>query len=264
MAPLDVAEIGASAPYLYDSVAVMQQTLAAAAALSIALPLSASSASTNASALLLDSIAAQPSFDGASGNLDLICAAAPTVSALATLMFDVTYVSQFAALDWSNATYASEVYRSTLQRLVTGAATLWNAQGAAFALVGAFTPAAVTAVQARVVGDGWAMDSHQKDHTHLNRDHYQLTKLAFFSIRLSAIRLLCLSKRKMRTYCVSLPNFLDYGLFRLHTPPASDARHLVAGRVHGGARRHRATRGHLDADECARCGQRSAGFIARH
>ena len=80
----------------------------------------------------------------------------PSRSPLAKVMHDdEKYVSTFGAYDWSKAAHASAVYRSTLQRLVTGAATLWNAQGAAFVAVAALTVAAVPAVQARCLMGGW-------------------------------------------------------------------------------------------------------------
>jgi hypothetical protein len=60
---------------------------------------------------------------------------------------DEKFVSAFGAYDWSKAPHAPAIYRSTLQRLVTGAATLWNAQGTAFVSVAAMTVASVPAVQ---------------------------------------------------------------------------------------------------------------------
>jgi hypothetical protein len=151
IAPRTSADVGASAQYLWDAVTVIQQTLAAAAALQIAFPLS-SAANASGFLSLLEAVAAQPSFEGASGNLDFICAGAPTVSPLAKIMHeDEKYVTEFAPLDWSKAPFAPAVYLSTLQRLVTGAATLWNAKGAAFVPVAAFTSDSLTAVQTHAI-----------------------------------------------------------------------------------------------------------------
>jgi hypothetical protein len=152
IAPRAAADVGASAQYLWDAVTVIHQTLAAAAALQIAFPLSSA---THASGILslLEAVAAQPSFEGASGNLDFICAGAPTVSPFAKIMQleDESFISRVASLDWSKAPFAPAVHFSILQRLVTGAATLWNANGAAFVPVAAFTPDSLTAVQTRII-----------------------------------------------------------------------------------------------------------------
>lgn len=140
IAPLRAAsgsDFGPSAPYLYDAVAAMRSALDAAASRSIAIPISPSDVPS-----LLGAMVNATSIFGASGLLEFANAPAPIVSALAPSLVS-GFASSYAWLDSSLLTGTAAMLNSTLQRLVSGAFLVLNAQGAEFVATGAATGSAL-------------------------------------------------------------------------------------------------------------------------